>query len=472
MTLRSKLSVVCAVGIATSSAMACTSLLGDFAIKDTASDASDIDVTPPTEAGEKETDAGPDAARKSTPKRPDAGSDSRADAAPDALLDAGSDADACTTANCVSSVTANGHHTCATMWDGTLRCWGSNFFGESGPNGDGTRTPQLVTGIGPVRLARAGIFFTCALLVDGSVWCWGDNARGSLGSADASRFSPDGSVFSSATPVEVVGPGTASTLATGGYHACLTTVATPTQVLCWGDNLNGQAGVVDAAAVPVPVAVPVTNVVRLGLGTLETCIQRSVAPFGECLGDNAYGELGRGLGGDSSIDSVPHPTPDAVALGNWGALSEFVHSTGYQMAVVLQSGQVATWGADDLGQLGLLDDSGASQPTPMLVPSLNQVTGFTFMQSAACALRADGTVWCWGSTAYGETGTNASSGAVQYAPVQIPGLTGVTQITAGYNHVCAVLAGGGVDCWGWNADGELGRPTSAAFDPTPMPVQF
>jgi alpha-tubulin suppressor-like RCC1 family protein len=432
---------------------ACTSLLGDFS-----------------------SGVGPNDAGGTVDSRTVEASSPRGDAEGEASLDAGGqDSGGCASAVCATAIGANGHHTCVTLSDQTLRCWGSNTYGECGPNADGGPTPVTVPGLGPVRYARAGDTATCALLIDGSVWCWGDNSRGTLGVADAGGLEADGASIAVPVPIQVVDAGTAAVLGVGAYHACIVTTATPAELLCWGSNAFGQAGVPDASTVFTPTVVPTTNVIRVVLGAFETCVQRSDAPLGECFGDNVNGELGLGItgdAGDSGTDKLPHPVPAAVDLGAWGPIATFVHSTGYHMGVVLQSGQVATWGANNDGQLGLGDDSGASQPTPALIPDFDDVTEMSFTQYSSCAARSDGTVWCWGSTAYGQTGSSTNGGPVQYAPAQVPGLSQVANITAGLDHVCALLDGGSVECWGWNTAGELGRSTSAAFDPSPAPVQF
>jgi alpha-tubulin suppressor-like RCC1 family protein len=77
-----------------------------------------------------------------------------------------------------------GEHKCAILDDKSLKCWGSNDFGNIG---DGTlqdkSTPTTIS-VGSGRTALAvscGKQHTCAILDDDSVKCWGYNFEGQLG---------------------------------------------------------------------------------------------------------------------------------------------------------------------------------------------------------------------------------------------------------------------------------------------------
>ncbi|MBI4243848.1 MAG: hypothetical protein HY606_07135 [Planctomycetes bacterium] len=83
------------------------------------------------------------------------------------------------------------------------------------------------------------------------------------------------------------------------------------------------------------------------------------------------------------------------------------------------------------------------------------------------ALKRDGTVWSWGDNTYGQLG-NGSYGNFETNPVQVAGLSNVTQIAAGYSYSLALRKDGTVWAWGWNTYGQLGNPTVTS---STVPIQ-
>lgn len=82
------------------------------------------------------------------------------------------------------SISAGMYSTCASLEDGTVRCWGSGHggglgftatetcVGLSGPDACATR-PTVVPGIAGVDRVFVGVWGACALRFDHEVWCWG-----------------------------------------------------------------------------------------------------------------------------------------------------------------------------------------------------------------------------------------------------------------------------------------------------------
>jgi alpha-tubulin suppressor-like RCC1 family protein len=121
------------------------------------------------------------------------------------------------------------------------------------------------------------------------------------------------------------------------------------------------------------------------------------------------------------------------------------------------------WGGNSDGQLGngttlsstVPDDVCASSGCP---PLLSGVQAVATGRYHACALLAAGGVQCWGSNTNGQLGDGTSDDSS--LPVPVTGLSsGVASITGGSFHTCAVMTGGGAKCWGGNAYGQLGNDT-------------
>ena len=88
-------------------------------------------------------------------------------------------------------------HLCARLTAGALRCWGYNFYGQTG---DGTMATPRITlstpvGLPPIADVAAGYWNTCARTASGDVWCWGWNLSGEVG---------DGTTTTRYAPVRVV----------------------------------------------------------------------------------------------------------------------------------------------------------------------------------------------------------------------------------------------------------------------------
>jgi len=113
----------------------------------------------------------------------------------------------------VLSISAGGGHTCAVLSNGAIRCWGNNRDGRLG-NGKSTEDygrAVSVADIDAVRHVAVGLNFSCASRADGTVRCWGSNQYGQLG---------DRTTTAALTPVTVKDLHSATKVTAGFFHAC------------------------------------------------------------------------------------------------------------------------------------------------------------------------------------------------------------------------------------------------------------
>ena len=98
-------------------------------------------------------------------------------------------------------------------------------------------------------------------------------------------------------------------------------------------------------------------------------------------------------------------------------------------------------------------------------PTRSSVKEVACGASFACALTEDGAVRCWGRNDNGQLGTNTRANLVAPPQEPVEELAPTAAITAGDAHLCALLEGGRVACWGSNAQGQVGDgSTVLGFD--------
>ena len=175
-------------------------------------------------------------------------------------------------------------------------------------------------------------------------------------------------------------------------------------------------------------------------------------------------------------DAVTFQTNGA---GGGGGSGSAISAGGGDSCALLQGGGVDCWGDNEHGQLGDGTSTGPEScfvgafvvpcsMTPVTVSGLTHAIAVSAADWHSCALLQGGGVDCWGDNFYGELGdgTQMSSST----PVAVSGLTNATAISAGSGHSCALLQGGGVDRWGSNSYGELGDGTTTDRSTTPVAV--
>ena len=237
-------------------------------------------------------------------------------------------------------------------------------------------------------------------------------------------------------------------VASGGWHTCGLTQGGA--VRCWGWNNYGQIGDGTPTWRLSPVAV-------VGLGAAaaiatgggdHTCVI-TTGGSAWCWGQNGQGQLGNGTTTNRTLPAIV-----TSPITGWDAIEAGTTHT----CAVTTLGGARCWGWNNTGQLG--DGTTTTSSTPVTVSGLGSgVTAITAGHAHSCAITSAGALWCWGSNGYGQLGDGTTTDRL--TPVAVSGLDrGVVAVSAGYGHTCAVTGAGAVLCWGWNNYGQLGDGTT------------
>ena len=206
-----------------------------------------------------------------------------------------------------------------------------------------------------------------------------------------------------------------------------------------------------------PAAAAVAPQMSIGAMQQTTCVIQDVGNM-YCWGQNNLGQLGNG-----NVDPHTNPVQEATGSTDWRFLFD---SSGQHMCAIKNNGTLWCWGNNADGQLGLGDTTNRSTPTQVGTETTWRSGAAGFASTCAVKAAAGGnTLWCWGSNGSGQMG-NGTSGAAVLAPVQAD-LTNWVSVSIGGEHVCGIQTTGTLWCWGGNSEGQLGiGSTDAKLIPT------
>jgi alpha-tubulin suppressor-like RCC1 family protein len=332
----------------------------------------------------------------------------------------------------------------------------NDYGGLGGLAGETVGAFTPIEGLSSVVQASPGYYDSLALLSDGMVQASGYNEYGQLGDGSTTERKSFGVV-----------PGVSNvTSVAEGYYASYALLSNGT-VEAWGYGGYGELGNGEAEESDVPVQVQGVG----GTGTLSGVSAISAGAYDAVAlledgtvvdwGYGDYGELGDGEYEESDVPV------QVQGVGGTGVLSKVVaiSAGGYENMALLSNGTVVDWGYGYYGELG--NGKAEESDVPVRVQGVGgtgTLSGVSAISAGGyfnMALLADGTVATWGYGYYSELGNGTSgAGAQQDSPVAVPGLSGVSAISAGSYYALALGQDGSLDGWGYGGDEELGNESS------------
>ncbi|HEX8737519.1 MAG TPA: hypothetical protein VF721_19460 [Pyrinomonadaceae bacterium] len=234
---------------------------------------------------------------------------------------------------------------------------------------------------------------------------------------------------------------------------CLTLSANvAAQTKAWGYNGSGELGIGNYINAPIPQTVTaMPDATNISSGLYHTLFLKADGSV-HIAGVDVYGTLGNGGTQGEALTPMP-------VAGMTNALQ--VASNGYHSMVLKADGTVWAWGSNSYGQIGMGTFSPATcfcvnSPRQSLISNVIQIDA-SYVTSMA--LKADGTVWTWGTDSGDGTNGYVSSVPVQKGAANAD-FNNIISISGGDSHGLALKSDGTVWAWGWNSRGQLGDGSS------------
>ena len=441
----------------------------------------------------------------------------------------------------VTQIVAGAYHSLALKSDGTVWVWGGNWWGQLGVgNVVDTNRPVRNYSLSSIGEIAAGAYHSAALSRSQVVYGWGWNRHGQIGNATfADSLSPaslgviDGAkrisaggwhtlVVADPPPMEIGQGALAGTLYSAGDNAIgqlalgddvdrntftkvsdeayvmvetgfFHTIALKADGTVWtsGANWAGQLGLLDYEARAAFVQVPgMSNAVFVAAGAESSMAITSDGKLWLC-GASGFGEwasntftevstlsgvvsVAGGVGfifaqtSDGKLWVAGENYGGQLGLGDTLSRDFFVESSltnvagfacGWSHALVYTTGgSLYATGANYFGQLGL-GTSGDDVLAFSNVPGVSGVSKVTAGASCSLVQTQNGRVYGSGTNDAGRLGMGALSGCESFA--EIPSLRGALALDTGAAHTLALMPDYTVWASGYNAYGQLGMGDNA-----------
>jgi alpha-tubulin suppressor-like RCC1 family protein len=226
-------------------------------------------------------------------------------------------------------------------------------------------------------------------------------------------------------------------------HSC--GVTTDNLAYCWGENTEGEVGDGTTTQRLTPVAVAGGLRFRqISASFYHTCgITTDYRAY--CWGSNFGGQLGDGT-------TTGHLTPVPVA-GGLTFRQVTVGLSPHSCGVTYADRQVYCWGGNGDGQLG--DGTTTTRLIPTAVAGGRQFRIVSAGGDHTCGVTTSNETFCWGSNRFGQIG-DSSTAILRRRPTRIAGGHLFRQVSAGWEHTCAVTLADRAYCWGNGRDGQVG----------------
>ncbi len=318
------------------------------------------------------------------------------------------------------------------------------------------------------------------LRADGTVAGWGQYKHGQLGPVAAITATPRGA---SNALIPIALPAKAFDIAANRNTSYA--LLDDGTVVAWGRGDNGQLGIGPAKPPKLATSEPSFEYRGIETPTRVGGVDDAIAIA--AANDSAYAVLRDGTvrswGGANIGDGraksdyagppgtagpafVPVRVPD---LENVAAIS----AGGDHVLALTKDGRVFSWGSNFHGALGrpprvelALDRAGE-------VPNLTDVVQVAAGWGVSTGLKKDGTVWVWGSNFQQQFGFPAPT--VQpgpdrgwvLEPQRVPGVSNAAAISVGGRHTIALLKDGTLRAWGNTDWGQVGNGAGPGYVPLP-----